>query len=262
MLRAVSIIITTYNWPEALERVLVGLTQQTYANFEVIIADDGSESKTALLIESIREQYSLNIHHVWQPDEGFRAAKIRNKAVAIASGDYLVFLDGDCIPLPSFVKRHTALAEPGWFVAGNRILLGKPYTKEVIEKKLDLSKLTFWQWLLLRSRGGCNRLLPLLFLRRYRRKNKPDKWQGAKTCNLAIWKKDFDAVRGFDEAFTGWGFEDSDLVVRLNHRGIKRKEGKFAIPVLHLWHKENNRMDADNNYRRFMFSKKRLEGKQ
>lgn len=247
----ISLIITTYNRPDALKRVLLALNQQTYQQFEVIIADDGSSAETAQLIESLKIQVTYAIQHSWQSDEGFRAAMARNRAAARANGDYLIFLDGDCVPFPDFVARHVQLAEQHYFVAGNRILLNPEFTQTVLNQALNIETWHFSQWLRTYWQGKINRILPLLRLPfHWGRKQHPHRWQGAKTCNLAVWRKDFLQINGFDETYQGWGHEDADLVVRLQRAHILRKEGRFAVPVLHLWHPEQNRNQEADNQRR------------
>lgn len=254
----ISIIITTYNRPDALALVLRALAQQTDQNFEVLIADDGSHASTRDMIESI--QLPVPCRHVWQADEGFRAAKIRNKAVAQATGDYLVFLDGDCVPLQKFVRKHRRLAEQGYFVAGNRTLLSQQFTDKVLHDSIDIQHFSLFDFIWAKYCGRINRYLPVISLPLgpLRKLNAND-WKGVKTCNLGLWKRDFLAVNGFDEDYIGWGFEDSDLVIRLLRYGIKRKLGRFAVPVMHLWHPENDRSYVDNNLNRLQSIEKNAE---
>lgn len=237
-----SIVITTYNWPIALRAVLNALNMQTCQDFEILIADDGSKEETAQLIQQIKAHYSVPIHHIWQDDQGFRAAMIRNKAIAAARGDYIIFLDGDCIPCPNFVAAHLRESEPGYFVAGNRILLTQEFTVKVLSEDIPIHGISILGWLKARLRGHCNKVLPLLIaainiasnaLSGFR-KLRPTRWQGAKTCNLAVWRADLLRVNGFEEKFVGWGYEDSDLVIRLINANVKRKGGRFAVPVIHL----------------------------
>src|ERR1700730_11552217 len=129
----ISVIVTTYNWPAALERVLIALSHQSdQVAFEVIVADDGSTKETADLIGHLQKSLPYDLQHCWQPDIGFRAAKIRNQAAALARGQYLIFIDGDCIPPSSFIARHQQLAQRGCFVVGNRILLSPGYTEQIV----------------------------------------------------------------------------------------------------------------------------------
>jgi len=249
----ISVIVTTYNWPEALTACLHSLLTQQDGNYEIIVADDGSSETTGQVITRFSNASPIRIRHVCHEDLGFRAGTIRNKAVAISHGDYLVFLDGDCVVFPHFVKRHRCLAEAGYFVPGNRMLLTEAYTREVLQQEIPLHLHSIGFFIKQRLNGNINRLSPLLYLPfanfRYQH---PDRWQKAMTCNLAVWKQDFFGINGFDELFEGWGFEDSDLVIRLIHAGSKRKEGRFAIPVLHLWHRQNDRSQHDSNYQRLM----------
>ncbi|MDQ2993454.1 MAG: glycosyltransferase family 2 protein [Pseudomonadota bacterium] len=246
----VSIIVTTYNRPDALALVLKGLAQQRDYDFEVMIADDGSTESTADILAAT--QWPFTLKHVWQADDGFRAAKIRNRAVALARGNYLIFLDGDCVPGPDFVRHHQRLAEHGWFVAGNRVLLSEQLTQKLVENPDALFQMTLWDWCKARLQGGINRMLPLLPLPIVSRKSKSKEWRGVKTCNLAMWRKDFEQAQGFDERYVGWGYEDSDLVMRLLGAGVQRKQGRSLVPVLHLWHPENTREHLDENWQRLL----------
>ena len=210
----ISVIITTFNWPYALHAVLSALAdQKSSCPFEIIVADDGSTDETAKLIRSFKNRISIPLLHIWQPNEGFRAAAIRNKAILAAEGDYIVFLDGDCIPREDFIASHAGLAEPKTFVAGNRVLLSREFTLSALSRTLPLHQWTFWRWCLARILGHCNRLFPLISLPLRRLHIKTNsRWKGAKGCNLGIWKSDLQEINGWEENFEGWGYEDSDLV--------------------------------------------------
>lgn len=249
----ISVIVTTYNWPAALELCLDSLLAQHDPAFEIIIADDGSTAINQARVQAYCAKSPVPLQYVHHDDQGFRAGTIRNKAVASSQGEYLLFIDGDCVLGSDFISKHRQLAERGYFVPGNRVLLSQPYTQEVIEKQIPLHQKPISFFVSLRLQRKINRIsafirLPLGFLR----KLQPNKWQKAMTCNLALWKSDFLRANGFDELFEGWGFEDSDLVIRLIHAGIKRKEGRFAVPVLHLWHQHNDKSKQDLNYQRLM----------
>lgn len=252
-----SVIVTTYNRPEALNRVLEGLNAQRGISpdeWEVVIADDGSTSATQELIAHWQSNFSCPLIHAWHPDQGFRAGAVRNLAAARAQGDYLVFLDGDCIPMADFAQQHLLLAEPGWFVAGNRVLLARAYTDQLLTGSSPSPALhwTHWQWLHARLTGISNRALPWLRLTLGRtRKKRATQWEVMKSCNLGVWKQDYVAINGFDETFSGWGHEDSDFAVRMIRHGIYQKDGRYAVPVLHLWHPENDRSKQAENWARF-----------
>lgn len=255
----ISIIVTTYNWPQALGAVLRALYTQTENRFEIIVADDGSKEETLQVIQEFQKNYKhsvIPLVHVWQPDQGFRVAAIRNKALQKAKGEYIIFLDGDCIPMPDFIARHRALAEKGYFVFGNRVLLSASFTEILLKQDIFLSKWNILNWVKAYIKGHSNRILPLIrfplrmldFWRYWR----PKKWQGAKGCNLGVWKNDLLRINGWEETFSGWGFEDSDLVIRLIRAGIKRKDGRFATPVVHLWHPENDQSKRQTNWDLFL----------
>jgi glycosyltransferase involved in cell wall biosynthesis len=247
----ISVIVTTYNREDALEAVLRSLARQTDADFEVVVADDGSEPATAKLIAAWKTTVGHRVEHVWHEDRGFRAAEIRNHAVLASRGAYCIFLDGDCIVRPNFVAVHRRLAELGTFVTGNRILLSRELTTKVLRENLSPETWNFARWIAERLSGGVNRLFALLQLplgpsRRLRQRA----WQGARSCNLAIWRRDLDCVDGFDADYSGWGKEDSDIIVRLLHAGVLRKDGTFATGVIHLWHAEADRSLLPENERK------------
>lgn len=249
----ISVIVTTYNWPSALRLCLESLFAQQDKNFEIIIADDGSSPANLKVTQANCANSPVSISYIHHDDQGFRAGTIRNKAVAQSKGEYLLFIDGDCVLRPDFIARHRQLAAMGCFVPGNRVLLSQAFTRNVIEQQIPLYAKPFYYFLFLWLQKKINRVsgflyLPLGFLRH----TQPNRWEKAMTCNLGLWKNDFIRVNGFDELFEGWGFEDSDLVIRLIHAGIKRKEGRFAVPVLHLWHPQNDRSKHDLNYQRLL----------
>ncbi|MCK5728231.1 MAG: glycosyltransferase family 2 protein [Methylococcales bacterium] len=249
----ISVIVTTYNWKSALTACIQSLWKQNDLNFEIIIADDGSKDTTTELIKQLAKKSPVPLKHCFHDDKGFRAGTIRNQAAESCDGDYLIFIDGDCVVFPHFIHRHRQLAQQNYFVAGNRILLNKAFTKQVLKSRLPLHNQATSEFIKWRFQGHINRLLPLIYIPfNFFRHLHPKRWKKAMTCNLALWKKDFYTVNGFDALFEGWGYEDSDLVIRLIHAGIKRKEGRFAVPVLHLWHHQNDRSAEPENYQRLM----------
>src|SRR3990167_6244831 len=163
LLIRISLIITTYNWPSALDRILHSVEKQQ-GQCEVIVADDGSTDETRTLVTKWQKQLPFLLRHVWQPDAGFCAGQIRNKAAALAQGNYLVFIDGDCIPAKNFIDAHLHLAQPHCFVAGQRILLSKAYTQAILNLSLDVSHHHRWFWFKQRCRSQCNRWLPMVRL--------------------------------------------------------------------------------------------------
>ena len=249
---SIAVIVTTYNRPDALAAVLEGFLKQRDSNFELLIADDGSSPDTAALLAQYKIRAPFPIKHVWQEDEGFRAAAIRNRAIAATTADYIVMIDGDCVPPLNFVASQRALAEPGWFLAGNRLMLTQAFTQQVLHQKIPIHLWRIVDWLSAYRQGYIERWMPLLRLMHLGvlRKLTPARWKGAKTCNLSVYRKDLLRVNGLDESYHGWGLEDSDLVIRLIRAGVRHKSGRFSGALLHLWHPENNRSNLVQNQKR------------
>ena len=247
----VSVVITTYNRSEALRAVLRGLSLQTDRDFEGIGADDGStpEHQQRMLESGLAQ--SLHVTHVWHPDIGFTASRIRNRGVAASTGQYLVFLDGDCVPENDFIARHKMLAQTGCFVNGSRVLLSQFLTQQVVTAGLNLNGCSPLFWLTQRWRGHASKLTGLLRLPDGTlRVQKTFSWKGIRSCNMGVWRCDFERVDGFDESFVGWGHEDADLVLRLHNSGVARKNGFCATEVFHLWHQEAARHQESQNAKR------------
>jgi glycosyltransferase involved in cell wall biosynthesis len=246
-----ALILTTYNRPDALEAALAGYLGQDTHEFELLVADDGSTEATRRVVEAAARSSPFPVRHVWQEDKGFRPGAARNRALAATQSDYIIFSDGDCVPPPGFVSRHRALAERRYFLAGNRILLSKAFTARVLAQRAPIHTWSAARWLAAWLRRDINRPLPLLSLPDSAlRKREPRRWEGVKTCNLSAWREDLMAVNGFDETYSGWGLEDSDLVIRLLHAGVRHKSARYAAPVYHLWHPENDRSLLPGNAQR------------
>ena len=226
----VSVIVSTYNWPSALAAVLKSLSDQTVQPYEVIVADDGSTDETAQVIAS------FGFKHIWHEDHGFRLAEIRNKALAAARGEWVVFLDGDCVCPPKFVERQIKLSGESILLAGNRRLLSEAESEhwhlggdfQGFIGKFGRMKLGYW---------------PFQFGRNFSQK----RWQKLRGCNIGISREDAIAIRGFDESYKGWGREDSDFAVRAINYGLRLRLGQMAVTVLHLYHTEADRSDFNEN---------------
>jgi glycosyltransferase involved in cell wall biosynthesis len=246
----ISVIVSTYNREDALDIVLRALSRQSDRNFEIVVADDGSGPATARVVREWAARKLVPIKHVWHEDRGFRLSEIRNRGIHASAGKYIVFLDGDCIARRDFVLVHRRLAEPGWFVTGTRILLSRELTDRILHRRLEPELWSLARWALHRARRNLNRFAPLFGLRiGVMRKLTARRWHGARGSNMAFWRQDLDKVDGFDAAFSGWGREDSDIFIRLIRAGVRRKDGRFASGVLHLWHPEADRSRLEENDR-------------
>ena len=235
-----AVIVTTYNAPDYLARVLAGYLHQEQFPDELIVADDGSGPETAAVVEGFAQRAPFPVRHVWHEDRGFRAAAIRNEAVKASTADYLIFTDGDCIPHPRFVADHLRLAAPGWFVQGKRMLVGRGASP-----RFAVTGFAGLAALCLRGElGGCHHLLRIPGIAREQKG-----LRGIKTCNFALSRADILAVNGFNEEFVGWGREDAELAARLFAYGLRRKDPPFSALVFHLWHEENSRGSLAENDR-------------
>ncbi|RUR28665.1 glycosyltransferase [Vreelandella andesensis] len=232
-----SVILSTYNSPEWLEKVLWGYSVQSYNNFELIIADDGSTSETRYLIDRMREETGLTIKHVWQEDNGFQKCRILNKAIIESTSAYLVFSDGDCIPRQDFLNVHAIEALPGYFLSGGYHKLPM-VTSEAITKDDVISNRCFdLKWLRARGLACSYKNSKLTATRRQARLFNtltPTRCR-FKGSNGSAWKKDVLNVNGFDETLA-YGGEDREFGVRLVNLGIKPKHVRYNAIVIHLDH--------------------------
>ena len=236
----ISLIITTYNRPEALLLVLRSVEHQRTVPFEIIIADDGSNEKTNNVISSFKASSSLNIIHSFQSDKGFRVARSRNKAIALANGEYIVLIDGDMILHHNFIYDHEKNAKFGHFIQGTRVLISQSKVNELFETN-SLGINFFTSGLMNRKNAIHSNLLSFIFS-----KNK-NFLTGIKTCNVAFYKDDCLSVNGFNNKFKGWGNEDSEFFARLMNKGITRKTLRFNAIQYHLWHNEASKASLLEN---------------
>ena len=244
----VSVIVTTYNWPEALRCVLLALETQSDRHFEVIVADDGSGPETKAMLTALADKISYSLNHVWQPDAGFQAAKVRNKALAAARGDYVLFLDHDSVPTAGWIAAHRRLARPGVMVSFQRINIALAAVPKVIASP---DRLAFARWrdvYRFKQQQWCHRFLPSARL--------PLGWcrwlyarsaKGTKNY-FGVWRADVIRVNGYNESYVGWGFEDTDFVLRLLQSGVRRRLGHYAgTHIFHLNHDLESRDSVDDN---------------
>lgn len=237
---SVALLISTYNWPQALDLVLAGILKQTRMPDEVIIADDGSSTDTKELIEQYKTKFNLPIKHIWHEDLGFRKSLILNKSVKNIDSDYIIEIDGDIIIHPKFIADHLKAAKTGYFVQGSRTMLTEEKSNEILyTKKINFSVFSPG----LSSRFNALRL-PLLTSIFALDPSNPFHIKG---CNLAFWKKDYIAINGYYNSFEGWGGEDYEFGARLLHLGIKRKRLKMAALAFHIFHKDNSRANTGPN---------------
>lgn len=241
----IAVIISTYNKPEDLKCVLQAYSFQTDKNFSIYVADDGSSDETRNLIHTIRAEFPVPLHHIWHKDDGFRLSEIRNLALLDITEPYVFITDGDCIPLPSLIASHRRLRKQGSFLTGSRLLLNKAFSTQVRKQEINLRLLTTTKTLLsLKRSKSINRIWPAFippFIG-----IESSKLSSLRGCHMSFWLKDLQTINGYDQSFTGWGREDSDIAARLFHAGIKRRN-LYGTPLLHLWHQEHSRDQLEGN---------------
>jgi len=225
----ISLIVSTYNWPQALRLCLLSIKNQTLLPREVIVADDGSNTETKLLIDEFRKVFSIPLIHVWHDDLGFRKTIILNKSIKKASAEYIVQIDGDVILNKHFIEDHQSLCEPEVFIRGTRA--------QIDQKRLPLmysQSLIDFNFL---SKGLINRFnairLPILSFLFKRKSNNSERVRGS---NLAFWKRDFILVNGYNNDLKGWGHEDEELAARFVNNNKLKIAIKFKAVQYHLSH--------------------------
>ena len=238
----VSLVITTYNWKEAMEVSLLSAFRQTVLPLEIVVADDGSGPDTRHFIERLAAAAPVPVIHSWQEDQGFRLARSRNRAIAVARGGYIVLIDGDIILERHFIEDHLRFARPGYFIQGTRALLGRELSARVLAQKTMEPSFCACG---VENKKNCWRSHLLAWLFSF----KSASLTGIKTCNFAFLKKDAVAVNGFNEEFIGWGREDSEFTARLLNSGVRRHNMRFNALAYHLYHPMNDRTRLEHNDR-------------
>lgn len=235
---AASVVFTTYNQPDWLEKVLIGFGAQDRTDFEILVADDGSRDDTRERIDALRGQLPVLVRHLWQPDDGFRKCEAMNAAISEAAADYLLFTDGDCIPRADFVSTHLRLREPGRFLSGGYHKLPMATSQAISADDIRSQRCFDAAWLRAHGMPRSHRDLKLTagpVLRRMLDTLSPARasWNGH---NASGWKKDMLAINGFDERMR-YGGQDREFGERLENAGIRGKRIRYRAIVVHLDHK-------------------------
>ncbi len=240
-----SIIISTYNAPKWLAKVLYGYNNQTYRDFEIVIADDGSKQETIDLIESIKKEVFYPIKHVWHEDNGFQKSEILNKAITQCATDYIIMSDGDCIPRKDFVEVHVKRREEGYFLSGGYFMLPMSISKAITKSDIYNENCFNLKWLKdhgLKPSFKNNKLTAKGLISSFLNAITPTNasWNGH---NASGWKKDIVAVNGLDERMQ-YGGQDRELGERLMNLGIKSKQIRYSAICIHLDHKRGYKNEA------------------
>lgn len=235
----VSLIISTYNWPEALHLCLQSLQYQSVKPDEVIVADDGSTGEIKEIIDNFRKNYKRKIKHIWHPDTGFKLAEIRNKAVAECISDYIIQIDGDVILHKDFIKDHKTFAQPNSFIKGRRVMIGKTKSENLL--KHNSTAVSFLSAdVKMREHG-----IRIPFYNKLFKSKEEKSADGVMGSNMAFWRKDFLAVNGYNNALKGWGAEDKELAQRFVNQGLVKRKIKFSAVQYHIYHPESDKSRHD-----------------
>ena len=230
-----SLVITTYNRPEALNLVLHSLLKQSTLPDEVIIADDGSGEATKNLIREFNSHHEICAIHSWQEDKGFRLSKSRNRAIARARCEYIIIVDGDMILHKDFIKDHKRFARKNTYIQGGRVLLQPEITDKILKSNIFKKPSVFKKDSKNKANSFRVPFLSLLISLKIDQNMKR-----IRGCNFSLFKEDILNVNGFNEEFKSWGKEDSEFVQRLFNNGIKRIDLKFSGIQYHLFHREGS----------------------
>lgn len=236
----VSLMISTYNWKEALSLCLYSVFRQTVKPCEILIADDGSRDDTRQLIENMRTKTDIPIVHIWHEDIGFRLSAIRNRSIERAKGDYLIQIDGDVLLDKNFIADHLELAEKGCFVCGSRVLLDRLATIRLF-RGVETHPTLLKQNVSSLMNAFRSHVLRRYLANRYA-KHSMHRIRG---CNMAFWREDLLRVNGYNEALEMWGQEDAEIAYRLVHIGIRKKQLKMGGVQFHLYHKPASRANLE-----------------
>lgn len=236
----ISLLMPTYERPDALDAVLRSVRRQSLPPSEVVVGDDGSGPETASVIDAAKKA-GLNVRHIWREHDGFRAGRMRNACLAAATGEYVIMIDDDMFLHPDFVADHVWAARPGLFVQGSRVLLDATASTAAMR-----APGVCWPSFFSSGVGNRKNLLRSRPLSRLFSSINTN-LKGTRTCNFALWREDFVKVNGFNEDFVGWGREDSEFVARLFNSGLRRCTLRFAALACHLHHPPRSREGVERN---------------
>ncbi|OCB77778.1 glycosyl transferase [Flavobacterium piscis] len=246
-----TLVTPTYNWPIALELLLLSILNQTVLPNEVIIADDGSRDDTEKLIKTFQKTFPIPLIHIWHEDIKNRKPSIMNKAIAVAKYDYIIEIDGDIIMNKHFIEDHLTFAQKGHYLFGSRVNIQKKLLPDLFSKK-NINFSVFSKGI--KKRG---RTIRIPFLMNFA-KSIDKRSRKLRGCNMSFWKEDFIKVNGFNEGLVGWGIDDSEMIQRLHNIGIKGKRLKYSGIAYHIYHNEQSKshLEINNEIERQTIEKK------
>ena len=226
----ISVLITTHERPEILRKVLEGYLHQVQMPDEIVVADDGSGASTRAVVDEFRCKMPVDVIHAWQEHRGIQLSKLRNHGTRQATGDYIIYTDGDCIPGPYFVSDHKRLAATSWFVQGTRMFVSEAAIPKIKGDESPLELFELWKRNELSKLRWIFRIPGLWIERRHVR--------GTKSCNLGVFHEDVLSINGWNEDFIGYMRQDTEFCLRLMRSGVRRRDPLFSAVSFHLEHEK------------------------
>jgi glycosyltransferase involved in cell wall biosynthesis len=246
-----SLLMTTYEMPRHLELVFAGLERQSTYDFELVVCDDGSGEETRRLIEGLSAKGLFKVTHVWQKNEGYRRCRILNEGIRQSRGEIVIFTDGDCIPHRDFVRDHIEQTEAGRYLAGRRMELGEKVSAGLTHEAVRAGYFDYPRPSLIWSclTGDSDHLQRTIRVTNpgLRKRLKMDRIPDMKGCNGSALRRDIEAINGYDEDYQGYGREDTDFELRLQHLGLSIKSLKGLALQYHVWHPRRSFTPANDN---------------
>lgn len=245
-----AIIVSTYEWPGALDAVLRAFDEQSDRSFALVVADDGSGADTRAVVEEWRSAFGDRLVHAWQPDEGFRLARAMNLGALAVDAEYLAFMHGESVPRRHFVRAIRSCIQPGWFMAGRRVNLSAALTARVLAERIPVHRWGMVDWVRARRHVRPLAALTRRDRRRVGKRGVPEFVPDNRSYGylLGVDRRDFERVNGYDTRFVGWGEEDVDIAVRLRRIGLRCGHAGPDGTLIHLWHESDIPAERPNWY--------------
>jgi len=263
----ISVIVPTYNRPKALKLCLLSLASQSIMPYEILIADDGSTAETRDTVLEMQEKlkHAFPVKHIWHEDIGFRKPKILNETVRQSSGDYLIFIDGDCMAHRHFIRSHVVNSSPEAILSGKRVEIGKELTMLLLDRGTILNSFNLrllWDAAMSRSRKVEEAIMIRnRYLRHMTHRDRITD-DGVWGCNFSLYKNLFIGINGCDEDFLDGSIEDNDLGIRVLNQGKQIRSVRGLAIIFHLWHDSSWSFENDKYQHNLSILKRRIANKE
>ncbi|MBC7385672.1 MAG: glycosyltransferase [Cryobacterium sp.] len=237
----VTVLLATYEMPKHLEMVLTALDRQSFKNFEILLCDDGSGEETARVVRNFAPHFTQDFVHLWQENQGFRKCRLLNEGIRRSRGELIVFLDADCVPHRDFISDHWVTRRNGTYGAGRRVELSEAVSHgltlaDVRSGIFDRPSLRILRDQVFGKTTNFNRTLRWGTFKPLRKILNLEQIDDLKGCNFSAFREDLFAINGFNEAYEGYGREDTDVEIRMRNLGLSIRSLKGLALQFHVWH--------------------------